>query len=393
MLKISKKYYLWFSALAMVFGCAQENQNLVNPPLPSETVNIRFYNLANDNKPRKLVIGSVKETDEIATGELSLPIKPPPADSVNFDIKLNNSIEYSSVKRTRLIRNTRYVVFGAQKRDTSKKLDTFSVLTTSYSVLKSQNDCFMTLVNMNPDTNSQYSLVEGCPSNPALISQTPYLGISVQIEIPSGSMPVSIIKFNRKDTSSKTLGLLNLNLNAGGEYSLIIIKDGNGEKIRLLNQKDDSQNAIQTIVPMTQQLSANIRLVNFSQSLVDVLKYPAGTGLNDPNSRFDVKKYAAGTIFKSSAPNTISNLKAISVCNSAFLDALIVSCNDTYSSFTSASLDVNQNYSLFVFDSSSAAGKLSILVKPVRVYNTLTDSCMIRVINASILNNSVTLSL
>ena len=393
MLKISKKYYLWFSVLAMVFGCAKENPNLVNPPFPSETDYIRFFNLAPDSKPRKLVVGKLKETSDIGTGLLSLPIKPPPADSVSIELKLNNVTEYSSNIKMRLIRDTRYVVIGTPKKNSLQPLDTIIVLTTSYSILTNANNCFLTLVNMNTDTNMLYSVVLGCPSNDVIIQQTPFLGISLQKEIISGNISVSILRRNLKDSTTKSLGLFNLNLDPGGEYSLIIQKDGTGEKVQLLNQKDDSQNAIQTIVPMTQQLTANIRLVNFSQSVVDVIKYPVGTEIKDPKSQFDLKKYTTGTIFKSSNPKWISDLKSISVCNSEFLDALIVSCNGVYSSFTSASLDVNNNYSLFVFDSSGFAGKLSILVKPVRVYNTLSDSCMIRVINASYLNNAVTLSL
>lgn len=55
MKKTNNTLYTFFIALLMLAsGCIQENPDLVNPPLVVETVNARFFNLAQDEQARSL---------------------------------------------------------------------------------------------------------------------------------------------------------------------------------------------------------------------------------------------------------------------------------------------------------------------------------------------------
>lgn len=369
-----KNLNLYFTVLIAVlfFSCAKENPNLVNPVLPSETVYIRFFNLATDNNSRKLVIGGSKETQEVTPGNMTLPVKPPPSDSVRMESKINGQTEYSSPKKIRMLRDTRYIVIGLSKLRSTNPLDTFLFLTTSYSQLRDANNAFLSVVNLNSDSTVKYNVVYGCPNGKLLFSSVAFMGISIQAEIYSGTTPISITRV--KDSVSTLIGLFELNISPKGEYAIIIRKENDTESVYLLNQKDDTQNAIQKVEPTAERKSF-VRVINLSNFNIDVTK--------SPNEQ----------IFTNISPRTIMSYKDVNACESATVDSLLVSSSGSPASNSNIALNVGDRYSLVVIDSSIVAGKLSVIVPPIKLNQSLGNSCMIRVIHGSYLRGPLTLSM
>ena len=344
----------------ILLSCASEDPNLVNPKLPNQTIRVRFFNLAKDKLPRTLVLSSDTKTQSTPYNTISLPVMPPPLDSVYVASELNGTQDYQLPRRQRLIRDTKYIFFGLSKANSVKNLDTIIVNTTTYTPLKDKNNCFISMINLDPDTTRTYSLVMGCSNGPSLFQYIRYLQSSIDFETIPVEMPVSIIKTINGVTTN--VGLYNLQLFKGGEF-LIVITDSTDNSVKMINKQDTTINALTTLTPNNNK-QAYIRTINFSSSDITITKYP-----ND-------------TINSKVSSGNISDYNVVSTCTSPTIDSLIITSSGSYLNSATTSLIVNSRYSLVVFDSANVKGKLSLIVPPKTLTTPLGDSAMIRVINA-----------
>ncbi len=363
-----------YSILLLLFAllsCANEDPNLVNPKLPNQTIRIRFFNLANDKLERKLVLSTDSKTLSTPVGSLSLPVMPPPLDSIYISTEINGSQEYQTPNRLRMIRDTKYIILGLPKPAGQKPLDTLLVTTTTYTPLRDKNNCFISMINVDPDTNSTYSLVLGCPNGPLIFPILKYLQSSIDFETISANIPVSIVKINGNIRSS--IGLYTLKLFKGGEF-LVVVRGDTNNRVQLLNKQDPTNLALETLKPEP-NLNSLIRTINFSKSVISISKAPSDN------------------INSNQASGYISAYIPVKACDSETLDSLVISSGGSYLNSLKTSLVVNSNYTMLVLDSANSPAKLCMIVPPQTLTFPLGDSAMIRVVNACTGLGDLTLSM
>lgn len=366
-----KSFYL-FCCLLLLTACAKENPLLVNPPSPAETVKIRLYNLAGDQKDRKLIIGGVIETKMTKYESLSDTIKPTPEDSVSLIIRGNDVEDFRLTDKFRVIRNTNYTIFALESTDKRRPVDTVVILGTTPGLYINPNTSIVTFLNTNNDTNVRYSVVMGCPSGTPIAQNIGYRDISFQAQLPSGRMPISVIKHYQD--SIKIIGLFELMLKSGDEYGIIIRFRNGQEELYQLDQNDLSDNAL-----------VQVQRIENSQSFVRVLNFSS--------KNIKVEKIENEVIESNLSQSTIGDYKSISACASTSKDSIIVSISGNSKSTLTTSLEVLEKYSILVFDTKEEEAGLSILAEPIRLYQSLEGKSIIRVVNASYLRDGITVSL
>lgn len=347
--------------LVGLFSCAEEDPNLVNPPLPNETVRIRFFNFAQEPISRKLDV-SGKLTASTPYGELSPELVPPPTDSVIFQsiIGLDNRVEFTDSNKTRLWRDSDYIIFGLSKPGSST-LDTLVTTLTSFSFLRDTSNCFLSIININKsDESAAYTLVEGCPNGPMAFAPVNYTAKSSEIEITAGKVPFSIIKM--AGNSRTSLGLFEFELQRKGEYLLIITGD-NAEDFKLVNRRDHSPAPIRNVKLIT-STTAQIRTANFSSEQISALRFPDETFLG------------------SLAPGSISSFQDVTACESDYLDSIIIKSNGNFASSVRTPLVINDKYNLIIMDSASGKASRSFIVKTLNYFER-ANRAVVRVVHYS----------
>lgn len=369
---IHLKILFYFISLLFFTSCAKENPLLVNPPSPAETVKIRLFNLAGDEKDRKLIIGGVNETNLTKYESLSDTIKPTPEDSVSLIIRGNGVEDFRLTDKFRVIRNTNYTVFALESSDKKKPVDTVVILGTTPGLYINPNTSIVSFINTNNDTNVSYSVMLGCPSGTPIAQNITYRAISFQSQLPSGRLPISLIK--HYIDSTRIIGLFELDLKSGDEYGIIIRFKAGKEEIYQLDQNDLSQNAL-VKVQQIENSQSFIRVINFSTSNIKVEKFENETIENELNGL------------------SFGDYKTITACKSTTKDSINIFVADNLKSAVSTSLEVLEKYSLLVFDSKEEKGGLSMLANPIRLYQSLEGKSLIRVVNADYLRDGLTISL
>ncbi|MCX7736601.1 MAG: DUF4397 domain-containing protein [Candidatus Kapabacteria bacterium] len=366
------KLLTFFGFLFFLASCAKENPLLVNPPSPAETVKIRLFNLAGDQKERKLIIGGVNETNLTQYENLSDTIKPTPEDSVTLIVRGVGVEDFRLTDKFRVIRNTNYTIFALESTDKRKPVDTVIILGTTPGLYINPNTSIVSFINTNNDTNVSYSVIMGCPSGTPIAQNITYRTISFQSQLPSGKMPVSLIKHYRD--SIRIVGLFELDLKSGDEYGVIIrFKEGK-EILYQLDQNDLSKNALAQ-VPKIENSQSFIRVLNFSTNSINVEKFE-----NEP-------------IVSNLNGLSIGDYKSVSACASTMKDSINIFISNNLKSSLTTSLEVLEKYTLLVFDSKEEKAGLSILAKPIRLYQSLEGKSLIRVVNANYLRDGLTVSL
>ncbi len=369
---LNLKNLMFFCSLLFLASCAKENPLLVNPPSPAETVKIRLFNLAGDQKDRKLIIGGVNETKLTQYESLSDTIKPTPEDSVSLIIRGNGVEDFRLANRFRVIRNTYYIIFALESIDKRKPVDTIIILGTTPGLYINPNTSIISFINTNNDTNVSYSFTMGCPNGTPIAQNVTYRTISFQSQVPSGKMPVSLIKHYHD--SIRIVGLFELELKSGDEYGIILrFKEGK-EELYQLNQNDLSQNAL-VKVKRIENSQSFIRVLNFSTKSIKVEK-PENEDIETNLSSLAMGEY-----------------KSVSACASTTKDSINVLISNDLKSSLSTSLEVLERYSLLVFDSKEERAGLTILANPIRLYQSLEGKSLIRVVNADYLREGLTVSL
>jgi hypothetical protein len=352
--------YFIFLLSFLILSCAEEDPDLVNPPLPSETVRIRFFNYVADKAERKLNIDGKVVSPATAWSALSPAIMPPSADSVLLSVLLNDKYEYTDSTKLKLWRDTRYIVFALPKPYSNNPVDTLIVSVTAFAPLRDTNHCYISLININNNPEAKYSVVLGCPNGPTAFPPISYLSKSVEREVPSGSYPVSIIKID-KDNNRQSLGLFDLELEKRGDYTFVIMGDRPND-IKLINRRDDGPGAMKPVNIISSTL-AKIRTVNFSQSEISVQKVPDDMFLS------------------SLSAYSISDYEDVTACTSDYLDSIVVMTGGEYASHTQIGLVVNYRYSLLVFDTKDNNAGKSIIVPNLDDLKYPANSAAVRVVN------------
>lgn len=358
---------LWF-IIILFWGCTEEDPNLVNPPLPSETIRIRFFNSVDNPSKLQLDIDGKVRSPEISFLEISEPIAPPPFDSVSLSLFLNGDKVYQSSVKLRLIRDTRYTIIAGRTDKSNSIPDTILVLYSTIGLPKNQYQSYFKFVNLVKDSNTQFSLVEGCPNGHVVVQSQDYFAFPSFQTIVAGNHVFSIIE--ERGNMHQLVGLYAIDFEEDKEYTLFLVKDRIGV-IRLYKiwDHDDSQTSLVEVKPLTDR-KTQIRIANFSNVAVSISKVP---------------NYV---ITSKIEPLVLSNYYSVPACESNLIDSLeVVSLSAV--DYLTYSFEVNKRYSILLFGKDKIEN--SMVVPPISLREKIETKSIIRVVNAT--NDSVPITL
>lgn len=365
-----KKYYKTLLLLLVVVGCAKEDPSLVNPPLPRETIRIRFLNAVKGSGTLVLDLNQSVQSNPVPYLGLSDTLKPPSSDSVTMSFKANGNSLYDAPRKLRLVRDTRYLIIAGESFRSDGIPDTFMVLYTTIGLPTKQFKSYFKFLNLVKDSTIRYSVVSGCPNGKVLVGSSNYFAFPMLQTVESGNNIISIVQ---EQNGNKTLlNLYEINFTEDKEYTLFVAKDEfGGVELFLIDDYDNSSLGIRKLEPLQDRV-AYIRTINFSSASVSLTKLP---------------QYL---ITQNLGSGTIDSYNKIPVCESDFSDSLKLSYPGGDVLWTS-SFEVNKKYSIFVFDS---LDKVKIILgNPVNLRESLNGRSLVRVINAIDDSIAVTLSL
>ncbi len=365
-----KKIYNLILVLAIAIiltACPQENPLLVEQPSQSNTIYLRFINLAGDKAPRTLSFEAKYEFVNVPYLTNTEAINPI-GDSAFASVLFNNIVEKRSSYKTKFQSKTNYTFFGipSSPRDTIQKLiDSIYFITTSFSKPSEIDYTFVRFANFVPDSIGAFSYSLGCPSGKTLASSLGYRGLTSNIEIPSGKFVFSV-QYNKNGITE--LGTYEVTLNSSQSYNYLIFTalelDGS-TGIYLLDEENKQINSMQKLASQTNK-DAFVKIVNISSKSIN-LEYNLGKSLI-PNI----------------SPNSISDFATIESCKLSEKDTLIISSNGGVLNKFVAALTVGQNYTLFVSD--SVNGEISLLLnEEIKNKSISQGRTQVRVLN--FLNN------
>lgn len=352
-------------------GCPEENDHLVNPPSQSETVNVRFINLAGDYQSR-----SLRMTEDISAEipfAQSTETYHPPDDSTKATVMKNGRDEYSPKKQIKFFRKLTYSFFALPTSPSDSlhplAVDTLMGINTSLTIPDITNDGFVRLVNCYSDTNTSFTLIKGCAGGVVLAPNLQYRGVSSSVPILSGENTFSVL-YNHEG-QSESLGLFRLDMVQRGEYAFVVIKNQSGTpEVYTLDEKGSSSSAFSPGQKVEAKLT-NIRTVNFSKRQLDI-------SLDNE------------VVASSPKQNFISPFEQVTACSGTTI-SMIAALNgsDTLSTI-SASLEVLKDYTLYLFDEGDKVRQ--ILAPPFKVFDNSEGKSILRVVNGNPDYDGITIS-
>ncbi len=357
-------------------SCIDENDSLVNPPPKSESVKVRFINLAGDKEIRTLSMEELAQFTDIAYGASSSLIQPP-ADSTSMIVKKNGNIEYRLPYKQRYARNLIYTVVALPSHigaNNYRVVDTLISFTNSSTIPATSIEAYLKLFNAIPDSLSTYSLALGCPNGQSIFQGVQYRRYTPAIGVRSGEITVSLIKNNSGIPELK--GLYKLNLQKRGQYTLFVrLNSANEEELVLLNEMTETTDAM-SYPERVNERKTFIRTINLSSQAVDLAKAPGS-------------EIVSGLV-----PFRISNYKDQETCVSTSKDTIVTYINGNEKNKTFGSFDVNEKYTIITADSGDYKAQKTIIIEPVRLREDKGSKSIIRVVNASSKQvNGITVSL
>jgi hypothetical protein len=350
-----------------------------------ETVNVRYFNIHNDENVRTLVMDRKSVSENQSFNTISAPVFPP-YDSVTLQvIKGTEYITYKSAQKFKFARQSNYIMLALPdyrvKSDTGTKYeDTIIYLQTTILKPNDTNQCFIKFLNANPDTSLTYSIKVGCPNGENLfvdnaIVSVSYLQSTGIQAIYEGKRVISIIK-NSKNTdtntpSSKVIGIFELELTKLGQYALVINKNNELFFIDELNA-----NSTLTKLNNVEAKNAYIRTINMSSENITINSSTQGNIASDLNANF------------------IDSYKNITTCDALSLDKLTLESNGTINDSIFISFDIYKKYSIFAFDTKDKVAGRIIAVPPIDDrMKTKSDKAIVRVVNGNIADYGITISI
>lgn len=357
---------LWL--IILFWGCTEEDPNLVNPPLPNETIRIRFFNAFDNPSKLQLDIDSKVRSSAIPYLEISEPIAPPPNDSVSISLFVNSEKVYQSSVKLRLVRDTRYIIIAGETDKSSGLPDTILILYSTIGLPKNQYQSYFKFVNLVKDSNTQFSLIEGCPNGRVVVQSQRYFAFPSFQTITAGDYVFSIIE--EREATRQLVGLYSINFEEDKEYTLFLVKDRIGT-IRLYKiwDYDDSKSALVEVEPLPERRT-QIRIANFSNVSISVAKVP---------------NYPISTNVE---PFFLSSYYSVPACESNLLDSFeVVSPSEV--EYFAYSFEVNKRYSILLFGKDKIEN--SLVVPPISLREKIGTKSVIRVVNAT--NDSLPITL
>lgn len=366
-----KKILVILSVL-LIASCASENEYLVNPPPRYETVNVRLLNLAGDGQSRSIVLNGETEIADVPYGMVSAFVRPP-ADSVFLEVRRQGTSELKSSNKVRFGRNMNYtfvVLPSADGASQHREVDTIITFSTSIVVAQSQKEAYLKLFNGNPDSTVSYSMMIGCPSGLTIASHVQYRRATAHSVVRSGEVAISIVR--HKHTGDELIGLFDLILENLGQYAIVIIRQGNSEKVLLLDEKNSTVQALREPAKIDNR-DAYLKITNFSTEMVSLHLHSSGDVAN---------------VF----PMFSDGAKEIEACGTAAKDTLSVKLNSVTTAKLDVGIDVLQKYSAFVFDSANSKAKKLVFAEPTYITEELKNRAIVRVVNGNYLQSGVSVS-
>jgi hypothetical protein len=316
----------------------------------------------------------------LAYGEISESLQPP-SDSTYVFIFLNGNEEFRRDRKLRYVRQTNYTLIALPSADNAenyKTMDSLIVLFTSLGFKSNNPKSLLKVFNAFPDSTISYTASLGCPSGEKLISGLRYRSQSMPKEVRSGVLSVSI---TMDSAGVKQSHLYNLNLSAGSQYCLFIMRDNNGDDlIKLLDETNQATYPLFPVDSVTEKYS-EIRPINFSRSNVDV------------NIRHGDNDSLVEVITNNLVSMTVGRYETVGACLTTSLDELLVSIHPHTQSSSFVSLEVMERYTYLIFDNDSGRAKLSIILEPLFLDYSLGDKASIRVVHGAEKLGGLTLSI
>jgi|GEM_PF-1383302 len=356
-----------------LIGCASENPLLVSPEPPSKTVWFRVLNYCRFSS--SLLLGETVESQQTPKNSISEKIQPPIGDSIAMSVKQNGSVIYKMPFKFKLIRDTKYTVIALPKpngTDSAGYFGSIITLSTSLSLMLNNNKSYLTIINAFPDSSISFNVTLGCPNGIALAQGLFYKQVSIQNEVESGKMTVSMSKLDAGVIS--LVNLYDFDLPSKGEYTLIIKPDENGApELLVLDMNDPSINALQK-AKINSDRKTDIRTINFS---------------TDPVGVYQVN----GSLISNISGMQIGKFEQIAACQSNTQDIVVSMHGADTTSYATTTFEVNRRYTVLVFDSADKKSALTIVANPWKFLTPLGNNCSIRVVHAAYSNGSMTLSI
>ncbi|MFP4369311.1 MAG: hypothetical protein ACLFR2_07020 [Candidatus Kapaibacterium sp.] len=352
--------------LVLGTGCIEESDSLVNPPPQAESVLVRFMNLAEDSKPRKLDFEAKAQTELSSFGQIT-PVINPPADSAFMSVVTSDGEgQLRTQQRHRFARNLTYTYFAmpAAGLKDGGNADSLIRISTSSTIPDNSTSAYIRLLNANPDTTIRYTLRLGCPNGEVLVGNLEYLNNSLLTPVRTGDLPVSLIR--ETDDGPEPIGLYKLEqLDRRGQYTIIIINEPQAdEKVMLLDEKIHSEAAVYE-PPIIEERTTEIRTINFSTETVTLKKNPDET------------------VVQALGPGMIQNYTEVSACGTDALDTLSTLLMTGKAGALDFSLEVLEKYNTLIFDTEEQKAGGIVVVNPLRLYKPSDSTCVIRVVHGA----------
>ncbi len=366
------KNLLIIISVLLLGSCATENEYLVNPPPRYETVNVRLLNLAGDGQSRSIVLNGETEIENVPYGMVSAFVRPP-ADSVFLEVRRQGTSELKPDNKVRFGRNMNYtfvVLPSADGASHYRDVDTIITFSTSMVVAQSQKEAYLKLFNGYPDSTVSYSMMLGCPSGQPIASHVQYRRATSHSVVRSGELAVSIVR--HKHSGDELIGLFDLMLENFGQYAIVIIREGNAEKVLLLDEKQSTVQALREPATINNR-EAYLKTVNFSSEMVSLHLQSSG----------DVATVS---------PMFADAVKTIGACGTTSKDTLSVTLNGSTTAKLVVGIDVLQKYTAFVFDSSHSKAKKLVFAEPAYFTEEMKNRAVVRVVNGDYLQSGISVS-
>lgn len=369
--RTSKLFSLFL--IALLFSCAEENPDLVNPPPQYETINIRFINLAKEDGQIQLTINEFDQ-NTAAAYSFCTSSENPPADSGYVGIKVDGNQVLKEEERAFFIRLTNYtfVALPSNPKDSvQNEIDTVVKLANIPGKNVTGDYCIVKFLNAFPDSSSKFTLTLGCQNGEQLFSNVDYMKIpSSNDKVPIGNTAVTLVQ--RENSTDNVIGLFELNLVRNEQYTLIVYKKDDGEPgLMFIDDKDLTVDA-QILPPIIPEKVTYIRSINYHSEPIDFVKN--GTEI----------------IAQGLAAESIGNYVEVGACQSLDQDLLqtVIDGDTVHSLYTS--LEVLSDYSAFTFDIGIPDTAITVLAPPIKLD---PDYSTIRVIHAATQLSELTVSL
>lgn len=367
--------------IAIILGSCDkpdENPDLVNPPLVSPTIGIRFLNLSGGEAGRNLRLNGDDLIEDVPFGLVSEQINPP-ADSTYIAVVRNGEKEFEMRRPVKyLVRNINYtfvsIETAAQSKDsTYKQTDSVVYFQTNSVPTRYDNQAYLRIFSGMNDS-AKYSVRHGCPNGTSLLDPVGYGDIQLSPEtVGSGELPISVIRQVGDKTS--VIGTYNLVLDDRGDYCVLILPnyDKTEPEVFLYDEGSAEIEAVFPPDPIIEKI-ASVRVINMSEYPVSV------TGGFGENIAPGLESLA------------VSDFSDVTACESQTSDELYFETEGTIDTVLT-SFEVMQNYTFVSLDSADVPAGIKLRIPPSPEKPENFDSVRVRVINGISDQSSVTLSM